>query len=772
MKRILRTLLATIGILGLVAVAAVVFVTTFFDPDDLKPRLVDVVREHSGLELELDGPLTWSFYPRLGVSVASAEARLPEQGLQDRPFAAFEHGEVSLAFAPLLGGEIAIEGLTLDGLRLNLERDAEGRGNWQGLVDRLRDRGEQAEQALAPASAGPSPDGTVLSVALNIASVQVRQGQIHYRDRQSGNEVTLQQFSMTGSNVNPDEAFPLNASLRLVLDDSRANEAPLLISDVTLKTRVDLGLAEGRHVLQKLTLQADSRFAGDESTQKASLNAAEAIFDQDQQQLELTDGQLDVSLLDPRLGEKRLPLAIGFQLDADLAEQTAQLREITLTGPDGLEATGRLKFSELVPTWAYAGQVSLKPLSLRPWLTRLDALPTTSSDTALDSLGLTSSLEGDRHGLTLSDLTLNLDDRTFNGQLGGRFDGSRLMLDLQGDGLNLDAYLPPQAPDAEGQDSASLNPVEQAHAQPTSGLLPADWLGGLDLDASLELGELQLLKQSFRDVVLRLQGEQGQHRLTHLEAGFHEGRLSATGVLDARQSPLAWQLSPTVSDVRLGSLMASLAEQPTAIQGRLQSSGSLESQGNTLPELKRALSGRLDARLDKGQLGEVNISRQLCSTVASLEGKRTSREWQAVTPIESARASFVIRDGVAQSDDLSASIPGIGIEGQGQLDVASERFDLNARARFTDTVDAACEVNPRLQEVPFPVHCEGQLSGDSAQWCRFDRQALQASLGALLREEVSERAGEEVNKRLDDAMDQLENRTGSELRNAIESLLK
>ena len=771
MKRILRTLLATIGILGLVAVAAVVFVTTFFDPEDLKPRLVEVVREHSGLELELEGPLSWSFYPRLGVSVESAEVRLPDQPPEERPFAAFENGEVSLAFAPLLGGEIAIEGLTIDGLRLNLVRDAEGRGNWQALMERLRDRGEQAEQALAPASAGPNPDadGSALSVALNIASVQVRQGQVNYRDLQAGREMTLQQLNVTGSNVNPDQAFPLNASLRLILDDNKANEAPLLISDVTLKTEVDMGLAEGRHVLQKLALQADSRFAGDESAQKASLNAAESVIDLDQQQLQLTDGQLDVSLLDPRLGEKRLPLSMGFQLDADLKAQSAHLREVELTGPDGLELTGNLRFSELLSAPAYRGQASLAPLSLRPWLSRLQAMPTTSSDAAFGELGLSSSVEGDLERIALQDLTLKLDGSTFNGQLAGRFDASSLTLDLQGDSLNLDDYLPPQTPDAEG--NASLSLVDRAHAEPAQGLLPAAWLGGLDLDASLELGELQLLQQHFRDVVLRLQGEQGQHRLTHFEAGFHEGQLAATGSLDARDTPLAWQLSPTVSNLRLGSLMESLNEQPSAIQGRLQSNGALESRGNSLHELKRGLNGQLDARLEKGQLGEVNISRQLCTTVASLAGKSTSREWQSGTPIQQAEASFRIRDGVATSDDLEASLPGIGVSGQGQLDVASERFDLTADARFTDTVDAACEVNPRLRDVPFPVHCEGQLGGDSAEWCRFDRQALQAALGELLRQEVTERAGEEANKRLDDAMDQLENKAGSELRGAIESLL-
>ena len=76
MKGLFRTLLAAVGVLGILVVVAVVYITTFFDPNDLKPRLIEAVRNQSGLELRLDGPLSWSFYPRIGVSVKDAEAWL------------------------------------------------------------------------------------------------------------------------------------------------------------------------------------------------------------------------------------------------------------------------------------------------------------------------------------------------------------------------------------------------------------------------------------------------------------------------------------------------------------------------------------------------------------------------------------------------------------------------------------------------------------------------------------------------------------------------
>ncbi|RTQ97566.1 AsmA family protein [Halomonas nitroreducens] len=781
MKRILRTLLAAIGVLGLVVVGAVVFVTTFFDPEDLKPRLVDVVREHSGLELDLEGPLAWSFYPRLGVSVESAQARLPSQPTDDTPFAAFDHAEVSLAMAPLLRGKIAIDGLTLDGLALNLERDAEGRGNWEALIERLEERGEEAEAVLAPASAGPNPDDADgLAVALNIASVQVRDGRVNYRDAQAGRELAFEQVDISGSNVNPDSPFPLSASLQVAVEngaEAQAEDAVGLVSQVELETRVNLGLAESRHVLSNLKLDTTTRLSGgdEEETQEARLNAKELILDLAGGQIKSSGSQLEFSLLHPRLGEKRLPLTLAFQLDANLQQDTARLREMQLTGPDGLEASGNLAINELSQTPRYEGQLRLASLSLRPWLIRFQAMPTTASNKALSEVALASSVEGDLQGIALDDLTLSLDGGTFNGHMAGRFDGSRLDVDLKGDSLNLDDYLPPA--DGPPMTASQGAFIQSAVAQEQSGgLVPAEWLGDLALDAHLLLGQLTLMEQTFENVELTLQGRDGRHRLTAFESDFHDGHLAASGQLDVRETPLRWQLTPRVENVRLGSLLDSLSSDPAPLRGRLQGEGELETRGNSVAELKRALGGRLATRVAEGSIAGVNVSRELCTAAARLEGETPSREWREDTEFERAEASFRIRDGVAESDDLLVTIPGGALDGGGQLDLASEQFDLKAAARFTDSVDAACEVNPRLVDVPFPVRCEGQLGGDSSEWCRFDREAFQDTLAGLLRREASERAGEEVEKRLDDAVKELDERlgegSGSELRDALEGLFK
>jgi AsmA protein len=783
MKRLLSTLLAAIGILAVVAVAAVVYVTTFVDPDDLKPRLIEVVREQSGLELALEGPLTWSFYPRLGVGVEKAEAWLPDQAVGDEEyFVAFQRAEVSLAFAPLLRGQIAIDGLTLDGMRLNLERDETGRGNWETLMERLAERSEAAEEALAPAGAstGPVPDGQGgLAVALNIASVQVRDGQVNYRDLAAGHELRLERVGITGSNVNPDSPFPIRTTFRLVNHDNltwqERERAPRLTSDVTLEGRVTLGLAERRYLLDNLSMTTASRLAGVAGEQKLSLQGSQLMVDAIGRRLHLEDGRLEATLNHPSLGESSLPLSMAFGLEADLVEETARLLDLTLSGEHGLSLSGHLNLDRLLEAPAYDGQLRLAPFSLRPWLERFDSLPVTADAEALTDVALTSPLQGDLSRLELTGLTLVLDDSTLSGRLAAGLDGRLLDFDLQGDRLDLDAYLPPAAAEGDSAAGPGVPGIARAHAGDPGTLVPAEWLAALSLEGELSLGQLGLAGLDFQDVGLALEGGDGRQRLTRFESGFYEGSLAASGELDLTRDPIHWRLTPRIERVRTGELLEALGEEEAPLRGRLSAEGELTSRGNTWPSLKRHLDGRIASRIEDGAILDVNVSRELCTAVAALEGRETTRDWHPDTRFDRAEATFVIRDGTLNSDDLLVAIPGIELGGEGWLDLTSERFELRAAARVVDSADAACRVNPRLERVPFPVRCEGSLSGESGEWCRFDLQAFQSAVGEALRDELGRRAGEEVERRLEGALEQLDERLGEgggrELRDTLRGLL-
>ncbi|MCH4813927.1 AsmA family protein [Vreelandella neptunia] len=777
MKQLLRILLAAVGILAIVAVAAVVYVTTFLDPEDFKPRLTAVVEEQTGLNLALEGPITWSFYPRIGVSVEKARAWLPAQAEDSAAFAAIDRAEVSVAFGPLLRGEIAVDGLTLDGMRLNLERDAQGEGNWEPLLERLSEQsdGGTAETVLAPASAGPNADAGSLEVVLSIASVEVKNADIRFRDAQTEALWRMQQLNISGSNVNPLRAFPLKAMFTLTkhnrLDGEVLERAPDLTSEINLETRVRLGLADELFVLENMALTTRTTSGTNGEPQQLSLKAAELVARMGEQQLSIKEGLLETGLRNADNWQGSLALALAFGLESDWQAQTAQLKDLQLTGPDGLRVSGHLNVEQLRDAPSYRGQLTAAPFTLRPWLARAGVTLTTAGDAALSDVAMTSPLEGDAEQISFPSLSLVVDDSTFTGELSAALDGSRLAFDLAGDQLDLDRYLPGEAT----AEQASRGLFRKAFAQNTGTLVPQSLLSGLALEGDLSVDNLVLAGLTFNNPRLQLRGDDGIHRLTAFESGFYDGELSATGQVDATESVMAWTLSPNVNNVQMAPLIETIsAEESSPLRGRFNLSGDLTSLGNTRESLISNLNGELTARLNDGAILNTNISQQMCELVAQLEGEGTLRDWHTDTRFERFDATFQISNGLVESDDLLITLPGIDVRGEGELNLTSWNFDTRANARLVDTADAACEVNPRLEQLPLPVRCEGHLGDERTEWCRFDREMFQAAVVDLLRNETGDRVDEELEERLGDSLDQLDERlgegAGQQLRDGLRNL--
>nr|WP_298380878.1 AsmA family protein [uncultured Halomonas sp.] len=748
MKRLVRTLLAVVGILGLIVVAAVVYMTTFFDPNDLKPRLVEAVREQSGLELALEGPLSWSFYPRLGVSVEDARAWLPKQSQEDTPFAAIDSAEVSLAFAPLLSGDIAIDGLMLDGMRLDLVRDEQGRGNWETLLERLQD--EKTEKALAPASAGPAMKQDGPDVALDIASVEINNSQVSYADRRSDLDVTVRDLSISSSNVNPEKAFPIKSHF---LIDS---VAPQLSSKVDLKSKVRLGLDDGRYMLEGLNFESQTEMAQlPDRSQTLSLKAKQILGEINSGDYRLEGAELKANLAHPTLGEKPLPLNLTFEGEANTERQTAQIHDLLLTSEKGLKLTGTLSFTELLSSPNYTGQIKLAPLSLRPWLERFGSKLNTADDKAMSQVALTSPIKGDMQKANLTNLTLVMDDNTFGGQLGIGLDGKAYTFDLEGERLNLDDYLPPVEKDAAKESAAFFGPlgIDSAYAQEeTNELVPVEALRDLTVDGKLSLTELKIKNLTLSQPSLSLKGDDGRLALERFDARLYDGTLNVGAKLNVRETPIRWAFAPQLKDVQIVPLVEDYSGEPSPLRGRLNLDGDFTSRTNSSDTLISNLNGNANFQVADGAVFDVNVSQELCTAVAMLEGESTTRDWSKDTQFERLSGSIRVINGVAHNDDLKIVIPGIELTGDGRLNLPTQRFDYDARARFVDTVDAACKVNPRLERVPLPLHCEGALEGEPKQWCGFDRQAFQQSLTELARDEVKRKASEKISKKIEERL--------------------
>jgi uncharacterized protein involved in outer membrane biogenesis len=122
----LRKLLLAIGaVLLLFLVLIPLSLWLFVDPDDLRARASAYVKEYTGYDLTIGGPVNLSFVPWLGAEMQQVAIRPPGQAGGD-PFAAFDQVGLKVRLLPLLRRHVEVGGVTASGGRILLAPAAGG----------------------------------------------------------------------------------------------------------------------------------------------------------------------------------------------------------------------------------------------------------------------------------------------------------------------------------------------------------------------------------------------------------------------------------------------------------------------------------------------------------------------------------------------------------------------------------------------------------------------------------------------------------------------
>jgi AsmA protein len=187
------------GIVALFVIAAVA-ISALFDPNDYKDTITAQVQARTGRTLTLDGDLSLSYFPWLGVETGKATlGNAP--GFGDQPFATLEHVNVHVRLMPLLERRVEAGKVVIDGLRLNLARNAEGVGNWEDLLAK--------EEAPAPAPEGPAVSG------VEVAGLTLANSSLSYRDDQAKTNYVVENISLDTGALSPGRPIDIALALKV-----------------------------------------------------------------------------------------------------------------------------------------------------------------------------------------------------------------------------------------------------------------------------------------------------------------------------------------------------------------------------------------------------------------------------------------------------------------------------------------------------------------------------------------------------------------------------
>ena len=188
MSRPLKIVLITLGALLASLLIGLAYLSTLISPAKLTQMLILEVRETTGRELMIAGPVSLGFLPRIAVSAEQVSLSNASWAKQPK-MASLEKVDLEISLLPLLSRQIEISSIQLSGLVLYLESNAKGDGNWlMGDIASPSSTAASSSTGSAQANAKKATsdaDATDRNVVL-IENLNLTNGQIHYQPSGGG----------------------------------------------------------------------------------------------------------------------------------------------------------------------------------------------------------------------------------------------------------------------------------------------------------------------------------------------------------------------------------------------------------------------------------------------------------------------------------------------------------------------------------------------------------------------------------------------------------
>ena len=682
MARAIKIFLIVIAALVVLLAATVFVATQVIDPNDFKPQIREQAMTQANLDLEIPGDLAWQFWPSLGVSLGRTEARIAGE---EELFAGINSASVGVAVWPLLFGQVEMDGVTLDGLEVNLVETADG-ANWEKIGPQ-----DGAEEETAPAEEEQPGESGGMDIPLTIPSVAITDGKIRYRNTTDGTDIRVEHFNFNAQDVSLEEPFPMQMSLRY------QDQSDMRV-DLNLDTTLAADLDNNHFVLDPMTLDAD--IAG------------------------MTTNPVSVHL--------------EQKLDVNLDEDRAQVTDLLLEAA-GTRTTGNATVTGLTGEMKVAGQIDTEPFDANAALEAIGEEPIeTSDDSALSKVALSATLDGPANSVMVNPLKVTLDSSTLSGKAGlENLETGKIVFDLNLDKITLDGYLPPQS---DEEDSAAASGAGGGTGGKEGGttqlseaeLIPVDSLRPLLLDGSLKIGELNYDTIQASNIVFNVDAKDGVLRLTKASGDTLQGGFNASGRLDVSGNTPRISFKQNVSSMQLQPVVAMALDKDLA-KGIFSMDLDFSASGNSEKALVNSAKGNASMNLADGTVRGLNLYGTLVGGVNDMLGRfqglsalipnQESGKLPAAlsedTKIIDLTTKASLNQQVANLDSLEAKLDKGTLSGNGWMNMLTQEFDLKIGMQSPELGGSKY-----LEDVTWPLRCQGSLAGSPAKWCGPDKEGF------------------------------------------------
>lgn len=310
----LKIIGGVVGAVVLIGIIALTLLVIFVNPNRFKPVITDQVKKYTGRTMVIDGDLSWTIYPSLGVKVGHLELDNPD-GFKEKIFAEVDGATVSVQIIPLFSSRIKSDGIILHGLKLNLIKTVDGKTNWEDL------QGKSAA-TTTPQTTDSTDSSTAkkMSIGLVVSAIDISDATVNWDNQQAKQNLEIKNFELHAKDINLTKSFPFNSSFEF------AGKNPDVTGKLTLTSSISLSVDRQRYSFDKMNLNI-------------KVNQAQKKFDID------IKGNMSADLVHDKL-----------QLDNFMAQIA------------NLKLTGKMNVADLLNKPKATGHLQMQPFDVKKWL--------------------------------------------------------------------------------------------------------------------------------------------------------------------------------------------------------------------------------------------------------------------------------------------------------------------------------------------------------------------------------------------------------------------
>lgn len=644
----MKKLLLILAIPIVVILVAILALTIFVNPNQFKPLIVEQAQKQTGLELVIEGDISWQFFPSIGFELGHTELRNP-QGFSKPNLFKVDTVGVDISVMPLFSQQLEIGNVTLDGAEFYIETKKDGSKNIDALTKAQTQQAEQASDTAPTQNGETQPAGSDWSI--NLAGVTVSNGSLEMQDKQAGSYTKLYDISLNLSEFAFDNWTTADFGVKGEMNDQK----------FTAKGQADFKLEKGLANYALKNINFDATYSDPANKiESATIGLDTFEFDKVNNLTYAMKGDA---------GGMKLDMQGAGQLSVDKAISKVQLDKLTLKS-------------------TFEG----------------DALP--QSPMKVD---MVSDLSFD---LTKNHLSFVLEKLTANAiALDGKADVTlgdipKVRFALHSPNIDLDEFLGLDQQDSEGNKPASGGESAPAGSEVEPDLSA---LKTLDVKGDITIDKFKAANAKMEAVKTSFTVNRGVFELTSFSSKLYQGTISATAKLDARKSPATYSVKKSIKGVKVQPLLIDVADNDK-LEGTGNIDVNVTGKSLTPTGIKKNLSGTVVINFADGAVNGINVAQLIRENYAKFKGQKVEGTNEVKkTDFSAMTATLKLNKGVVSTDNMQAQSPLLRIRGKGTANYINETVNFTISTSVVGSLEGQGGKDiDELKDITIPINVSGK----------------------------------------------------------------